>query len=108
MSGLYSTTVLCFGAILLAGCSRQSATLHVEVPLAFHGHVNIGCGARVSNRDDMPIRVGDTGRIDNVNCPEHQKPLMVTRTNGHALKAKDDKWLTTGDGLLSAIVFDVP
>ena len=94
---------LALAGILLLGCARK---LQIEVPAAFHGHVQITCAGLTSDRTGI-MHVGDDGVIVAPTCPARQSDVIVTRQGNITPVDSSVMWTTTGDGLVREISFDV-
>lgn len=100
---LRSTTVFALTMFLL-GCSQ---TLQVEAPNTFHGKIRLLCGDLVGSSGSRRLTVGTTGELTNVHCPSRQTHVQVVRPNGTTIDVSGT-WVTTGDGIVREITFDVP
>ena len=103
-SGLASWIVLCFAPILVC-CREHRQTFQVEVPAGFHGSVSISCGAYGRNLEDVNVDATGSGSAEY--CSPDAVDVLVKR-NGQAVTVGSMQWLRTGDGIPTALEFNVP
>ena len=94
---------LALASIALLGCAHK---VQIEVPANFHGRVHIVCGDLSTDRPGT-LRVTGSGSMDGITCPARQADAVVTRTGTGAPVETSVLWITTGDGLVREITFDV-
>ena len=94
---------LALASVALLGCARK---VQIEVPADFHGHVRIVCGG-LSLDQPGTLRVARSGDLEGTTCPARQADAVVTRTGTGAPVDTSVLWMTTGDGLVREITFDV-
>lgn len=94
---------LALASIALLGCARK---VQIEVPADFHGRVHIVCGGLSADRPGT-LRVDGSGSMDGTTCPARQADAVVTRVGSGAPVDTSVMWMTTGDGLVREITFDV-
>jgi hypothetical protein len=91
-------------SVVLLGCARK---VMIQVPSDFHGHVRISCGA-LTEDGSTNLRVDSSGTMVDVTCPIRQAEAVVTRSGTGAPVETSVLWLTTGDGLVREMSFDIP
>jgi hypothetical protein len=96
--------VLALVCLASLGCTRK---VLIEVPASFHGHVVIHCGVLTEDRSNV-LRVDVDGTSAEAPCPVRQTDTLVTRANSGTPVETSVMWLTTGDGLVREMSFDIP
>jgi hypothetical protein len=94
---------LALASIALLGCARK---VQIEVPADFHGRVHIVCGGLSVDRPGT-LRIAASGDLEGTTCPARQADVVVTRLGSGAPVDTSVLWMTTGDGLVREITFDV-
>ena len=94
---------LALASIALLGCARK---VQIEVPESFHGRVHIVCGGLSVDRPGT-LRTNASGNLEGTTCPARQADVVVTRLGSGAPVDTSVLWMTTGDGLVREITFDV-
>jgi hypothetical protein len=94
---------LALGGIALLGCARK---VQIEVPAGFHGHVHIVCGGLDTDQRGT-LHVNASGNMEGITCPARQADVVVTRNGDGVPVDTSVLWMTTGDGLVREISFDV-
>ena len=94
---------LALASVVLLGCARK---VQIEIPADFHGRVHIVCGGLSTDKPGT-LRVDGSGSLDGTTCPARQADVVVTRIGSGAPVDTSVLWMTTGDGLVREITFDV-
>ena len=94
---------LALASIALLGCARK---VQIEIPADFHGHVHIMCGGLTTDQRGT-LHVNATGSMEGITCPARQADVIVTRIGNGVPVDTSVMWMTTGDGLVREISFEV-
>jgi hypothetical protein len=94
---------LALASIALLGCARK---MQIEIPADFHGHVHIVCGDLDTDQRGT-LHVTASGSMKDVTCPARQADVVVTRTGNGVPVDTSIMWMTTGDGIVREISFEV-
>lgn len=95
------TISLCFGGVLFAACRKD---VLIDVPTGFHGRVTISCSLQTANTNIIGIDAEGNGSA--ASCPV-DKDMRVIQ-GGRRISAANEQRIQTGDGITTAIQFDVP
>ncbi len=94
---------LALASLALLGCARK---VQIEIPADFHGRVHIVCGGLTTDQRGT-LHVDPSGSMEGITCPARQADAVVTRAGNGVPVDTSVLWMTTGDGLVREISFDV-
>jgi hypothetical protein len=97
---------ICVSLLLLAGACKRQLTLTLTLPSAYAGSVTVSCTTVVEN--DIHAQVGADGQAES-SCPSQSPamPAIHVYRDGKEISVADTRWLTTGDGILRELTFNV-